>query len=58
MQQAGARDDAGSIMIESFRAPGADFLVLCTNMMHKMAYAIESAVDIQLLHIATQRQKR
>src|SRR6478672_6802418 len=31
---------------------GADFLVLCTNTMHKVAAAIERAVRIPLLHIA------
>jgi len=33
-------------------AAGADFIVLCTNTMHKVADAIEAAVDIPLLHIA------
>jgi aspartate racemase len=33
-------------------AAGADFIVLCTNTMHKVARAIEAAVDIPLLHIA------
>ena len=31
---------------------GAEFLVLCTNTMHKVAPSIESAVSIPLLHIA------
>jgi aspartate racemase len=34
------------------KATGADFIVLCTNTMHKVADAIEAAVDIPLLHIA------
>jgi aspartate racemase len=33
-------------------AAGADFIVLCTNTMHKVAAEIESAVRIPLLHIA------
>jgi len=33
-------------------AGGADFLVLCTNTMHKVAPALEAAVNIPLLHIA------
>jgi aspartate racemase len=33
-------------------AAGADFLVICTNTMHKMAPAIESQINIPLLHIA------
>jgi aspartate racemase len=31
---------------------GADFLVLCTNTMHRVADAVELAADIPLLHIA------
>jgi aspartate racemase len=31
---------------------GADFLLLCTNTMHRMAEAITEAVSIPLLHIA------
>jgi len=36
----------------SLETAGADFLILCTNTMHKVAAAIESAVRIPLLHIA------
>ncbi len=36
----------------SLEAAGADFLVLCTNTMHKVAGSIESAVKVPLLHIA------
>ena len=31
---------------------GADFIVIATNTMHKIAPAIEQAIDIPLLHIA------
>ncbi|MBA1156067.1 aspartate/glutamate racemase family protein [Microvirga mediterraneensis] len=31
---------------------GADFIVLCTNTMHRVADAISSAVNLPLLHIA------
>ncbi len=31
---------------------GADFLLICTNTMHKVARAVTEAVDIPLLHIA------
>lgn len=34
------------------RAAGAEFIVLCTNTMHKVVDVIEEAVDIPLLHIA------
>ena len=54
LQQTGAWDEAGRRLAEaatSLQAAGADFVVLCTNTMHKVADAIESAVDIPLLHI-------
>jgi aspartate racemase len=37
---------------QSLEAAGADFIVLCTNTMHKVAAQIETAVRIPLLHIA------
>ncbi|MDD8031395.1 MAG: aspartate/glutamate racemase family protein [Acidobacteriota bacterium] len=37
---------------QALEAGGADFLVLCTNTMHKVASEIETAVSIPLLHIA------
>ncbi|WP_097459423.1 aspartate/glutamate racemase family protein [Mangrovitalea sediminis] len=55
LQHAGRWDEAGDLLAlaaRSLAAAGADFLVLCTNTMHKVAEAIESAVDIPLLHIA------
>lgn len=36
----------------SLRSAGADFLVLCTNTMHKVAPRIEQASELPLLHIA------
>ena len=33
-------------------AAGADFLVICTNTMHKVADGIQAAIKIPLLHIA------
>jgi aspartate racemase len=36
----------------ALEAGGADFLVLCTNTMHREADEIEAAVHIPLLHIA------
>jgi aspartate racemase len=55
LQHADAWDAAGQAMAaaaRSVQAGGADFLVLCTNTMHKVAPAMEQAVDIPLLHIA------
>ncbi len=37
---------------QDVEAAGADFLLLCTNTMHRCADAIEAAVSIPLLHIA------
>ena len=55
MQDAGDWDAAGKLLADAARAvaaAGADFIVLCTNTMHKVAPAIEAAVSVPLLHIA------
>ena len=55
LQHAGDWDTAGNVLADAARAlerAGADFIVLCTNTMHKVAAAIESAVRIPLFHIA------
>jgi aspartate racemase len=55
MQHAGRWEDATQSMIEAARyveAGGADFVIICTNTMHKMADEVEAAIDIPLLHIA------
>jgi aspartate racemase len=55
LQHAGAWEEAGEILAaaaKSVAAAGADFIVLCTNTMHKVVGAIESAVTIPVLHIA------
>ncbi|HEY2396232.1 MAG TPA: aspartate/glutamate racemase family protein [Rudaea sp.] len=55
LQRSGQWDEAGRILVgaaASLEAAGAEFLVLCTNTMHKVAPAIEAAVRIPLLHIA------
>jgi aspartate racemase len=36
----------------SLQAAGADFLVICTNTMHKVIPDIEAAIAIPILHIA------
>jgi aspartate racemase len=54
-QHAGDWEAAGALLAGAARAleaAGADFLVLCTNTMHKVAPAIEAGVRIPLLHIA------
>lgn len=53
-QAAGEWDRAGELLADTARrlqTAGADFLILCTNTMHKVAPAIEAAVSIPLLHI-------
>jgi aspartate racemase len=55
LQRAGDWAAAGALLADaacSVEAAGADFLVLCTNTMHKVATAIERAITIPLLHIA------
>jgi aspartate racemase len=37
---------------KSLEAAGADFLILCTNTMHKVADDIQAGTNIPLLHIA------
>lgn len=37
---------------QTLESAGADFLVICTNTMHKVAPQIEGAIGIPLLHIA------
>lgn len=48
-------DEAAQLMIaagQSLERAGADFVVLCTNTMHKLADEIQSNIHIPLLHIA------
>lgn len=55
LQHAGDWAAAGALLAsvaQSLERAGADGLVLCTNTMHKVAPAIEAAVQIPLLHIA------
>ena len=55
LQHSGDWDATGRILENAARrieAGGADFFLICTNTMHKVAEQIESAVSIPLLHIA------
>jgi aspartate racemase len=55
LQREARWDDAGAMLAQAARslaAAGADCVVLCTNTMHKVADAIEAAVELPLLHIA------
>jgi aspartate racemase len=41
-----------SVAAKSLEASGADFFLICTNTMHKVASQVSDAVNIPLLHIA------
>ena len=60
-QMSGEWEKSGEILAHAARRlqkGGADFLVLCTNTMHKVAHAIQSAVNIPFLHIAEATARR
>lgn len=55
LQHKGDWDTATQLMIDAAKHlenGGADFVLICTNTMHKMAKEVEKAVSITLLHIA------
>ena len=55
LQHRGEWDEAGEVLskaAQQIEAAGADFLLICTNTMHKVAPQIEAAIEIPLLHIA------
>ena len=54
LQHKGKWDELTSLMIEiaqRLEKAGADFIVICTNTMHKVAEDVEKSVEIPLLHI-------
>jgi aspartate racemase len=61
MQHESRWNDAAALMAaagQDLERAGADFLVLCTNTMHKLAGDIEANVHIPLLHIADATAER
>ncbi len=55
LQRQGNWDEATRLMIEAARSiekAGADFVVICTNTMHKMADQVQKQIRIPILHIA------
>ncbi|NRP14374.1 MULTISPECIES: aspartate/glutamate racemase family protein [unclassified Marinobacterium] len=55
LQHEGNWDGTAEILTEAAQrveAAGADFLLICTNTMHKVAPQIESGINIPLIHIA------
>jgi hypothetical protein len=54
-QSSGNWDESGEILGQAARgieAAGADFILICTNTMHKVAAQISSKIQIPLIHIA------
>ena len=54
-QSNGEWDKSALILIDAAKRlelAGADFIVICTNTMHKVADQIKAAIDIPILHIA------
>lgn len=61
MQHKGDWAGAGQALAGAARhveAAGADFLLICTNTMHKVAPQIEEAIGIPVLHIADATAER
>jgi aspartate racemase len=61
LQHAGDWDGLTARMVDAGRrlaAGGADFLLICTNTMHRMADAVQAAVGLPLLHIADPTAER
>ncbi|MFD5829553.1 aspartate/glutamate racemase family protein [Lentzea sp. NPDC060358] len=55
MQVEGRWDDAGKVLATAaagVQAAGADFLLICTNTMHKVYDQVQAAVDIPVVHLA------
>ncbi|WP_438445103.1 aspartate/glutamate racemase family protein [Gorillibacterium sp. sgz5001074] len=55
LQYQGKWAEATTIMMDAaqkLESGGADFIIICTNTMHKMAKEVEESVSIPLLHIA------
>ena len=61
LQHQGNWTAAGEVLAgkaQQVEAAGADFLLICTNTMHKVAAEIEAAISIPLLHLADATAER
>ena len=61
LQHLGAWDETAKILGEAaknIQNASADFLVICTNTMHKVAPLIRTYIDIPILHIADATGKK
>ncbi|MGF1524419.1 MAG: aspartate/glutamate racemase family protein [Leptolyngbyaceae cyanobacterium] len=55
LQHKGDWEQAGEVLAaaaQQIEAAGADFLLICTNTMHKVAPQIEQEIQIPILHLA------
>ncbi|MEL6381225.1 MAG: aspartate/glutamate racemase family protein [Cyanobacteria bacterium J06626_18] len=55
LQHKGDWEQAGKVLTtaaQQIEAAGADFLLICTNTMHKVAPQIEQGIQIPILHLA------
>lgn len=55
LQHQGRWDEATALMVEAAQhveKGGADFVIICTNTMHRMAEEVQAQLQIPLLHIA------
>ena len=55
MQAAGEWDKAAQVLSDAAKAlerGGAEFILICTNTMHKVAPQVRAAVSVPLVHIA------
>ena len=61
LQHRGEWEKATELMVEAalhVENGGADFVVICTNTMHKMADEMQDRINIPLLHIADATAER
>ncbi len=61
LMQQGNWQECGRLLstaAQQIEAAGADFLLICTNTMHKLADQITGAINIPLLHIADPTAER
>jgi len=61
LQHQGEWEELTKLMIhfaQQLEGAGADFIVICTNTMHKMAEEVQDNINIPLLHIADATAER
>jgi aspartate racemase len=61
LQHSGDWAGAGQILAKAagqIEAAGADFLLICTNTMHKVAPQVQEAISIPVLHLADATAQR